>query len=238
MQENKDNMTDKEHINNTEKSSNSGDKDTGEHIENSGDGIDMRSTNSGRGSSDGIGTESSSIAAADKPGKKFGKRNIILLSVIAAVIVISFGIIAYMRNTARTKASFAKISVDIQYGNVQNGSDMIESSDTATSEPKLSVVVQYVDREIFRAPLDKDALYMIKDGEVSEVSRDTTLASLGDEALETRHHINLMLVEDGAVSVVESNCSNQVCVSIGKLTGSDYDFPITCLPHGLIIVIE
>ena len=79
---------------------------------------------------------------------------------------------------------------------------------------------------------------MIKDGEVSEVSRDTTLASLGDEALETRHHINLMLVEDGAVSVVESNCSNQVCVSIGKLTGSDYDFPITCLPHGLIIVIE
>ncbi len=205
MQENKDNMTDKEHINNTEKRSNSGDKDTGEHIENSGDGIDMRSTNSGRGSSDGIGTESSSIAAADKPGKKFEKRNIILLSVIAAVIVISFGIITYINQT---------------------------------SEPKLSVVVQYVDREIFRAPLDKDALYMIKDGEVSEVSRDTTLASLGDEALETRHHINLMLVEDGAVSVVESNCSNQVCVSIGKLTGSDYDFPITCLPHGLIIVIE
>lgn len=205
MQENKDNMTDKEHINNTEKRSNSGDKDTGEHIENSGDGIDMRSTNSGRGSSDGIGTESSSIAAADKPGKKFGKRNIILLSVIAAVIVISFGIITYINQT---------------------------------SEPKLSVVVQYVDREIFRAPLDKDALYMIKDGEVSEVSKDTTLASLGDEALETRHHINLMLVEDGAVSVVESNCSNQVCVSIGKLTGSDYDFPITCLPHGLIIVIE
>jgi hypothetical protein len=82
------------------------------------------------------------------------------------------------------------------------------------------------------------AMYMIKDAEVTKVPDDTTLASMGDEALETRHHINLMQVKDGAVSVVESNCSNQVCVSIGKLTGSDYDFPITCLPHGLIIVIE
>jgi|GEM_PF-546953 len=140
-----------------------------------------------------------------KPVKKGPNRNFVLLGIILAVIIISFGIITYIHYTA---------------------------------QPKLEVVVQYVDREIFRAPLGKDAMYMIKDGEVTEVSMDTTLASMGDEALETRHHINLVLVKDNAVSVVESNCQNQVCVSIGKLTGSDYDFPITCLPHGLIIVVQ
>lgn len=146
-----------------------------------------------------------SDSTSQKSGKKTLNRNVVLLSVMAMVIILSFGIMAFVR---------------------------------ATAKPKLEVVVQYLDTEIFRAPLDKDAMYMIKDAEVTKVPDDTTLASMGDEALETRHHINLMQVKDGAVSVVESNCSNQVCVSIGQLTGSDYDFPITCLPHGLIIVIE
>lgn len=137
--------------------------------------------------------------------KKVKKRNIILVAALLTVILLSFGITAYIRYTA---------------------------------QPKLQVVVQYVDREIFRAPLSKDAMYMIKDGAVSEVPMDTTLASMGDEALETKHHINMMQVKDNSVAVVESNCSNQICVSIGKMTDTDYDFPITCLPHGIIIVIE
>lgn len=137
--------------------------------------------------------------------KMVKKRNIILVAAFLIVILLSFGITAYVRYTAK---------------------------------PKLQVVVQFVDREIFRAPLDKDAMYMIKDGVVSEVPMDTTLASMGDEALETKHHINMMQVKDNSVAVVESNCSNQICVSIGKMTDTDYDFPITCLPHGLIIVIE
>ncbi|SFG42788.1 NusG domain II-containing protein [Oribacterium sp. WCC10] len=143
------------------------------------------------------------------------KRNIIVIAVILLIIVAAFGLSAYSRyNTQKQKESEAE------------------------AEPQLQVVVQYVDREIFRAPLDKDAMYMIKDGVVSEVPMDTTLESMGDEALETKHHINLMQVKDNAVSVVQSNCSNQVCVSIGKISGSNYDFPITCLPHGLIIVVE
>lgn len=136
---------------------------------------------------------------------KVKKRNIILVAAILIVILLSFGITAYIKYTAK---------------------------------PKLQVVVQFVDRVISRVPLDKDAMYMIKDGEVTEVPMDTTLASMGDEALETKHHINLMQVKDNSVAVVESNCSNQICVSIGKMTDTDYDFPITCLPHGLIIVIE
>ncbi|HCS67919.1 MAG TPA: NusG domain II-containing protein [Oribacterium sp.] len=106
------------------------------------------------------------------------------------------------------------------------------------SGPKLEVVVQYGDQEILRVPLKKDAMYKIEDGKAEEVSQDTTLTSLGEEAYPSQHDVNLLEVKDGEVWMAESNCSNQVCVSIGKLSGSDYDFPITCLPHGLIVVIE
>ena len=160
------------------------------------------------------------------------KRNIILIAAILILILLSFGLTAYIRNSSKHKEPSETTSG-------ASGSAETESTEaTEASEKELQVVVQYVDREIFKAPLSKDALYMIKDGVVSEVPEGTTLESMGDEALETKHHINLMQVKDNSVSVIESNCSNQICVSIGKMTDTDYDFPITCLPHGLIIVIQ
>lgn len=157
------------------------------------------------------------------------KRNIILIAAILILILLSFGLTAYMRNSSKNKEPSETTS---------GASGSTETESTEASEKELQVVVQYVDREIFKAPLSKDALYMIKDGVVSEVPDGTTLESMGDEALETKHHINLMQVKDNSVSVIESNCSNQICVSIGKMTDTDYDFPITCLPHGLIIIIQ
>ncbi len=157
------------------------------------------------------------------------KRNIILIAAILVVFLLSFGLSAYIRSSA--KQGNGSETAASSYSSTEG-----ESKDEKTNE--LQVVVQYVDREIFRAPLSKDALYMIKDGVVSEVPEGTTLESMGDEALETKHHINLMQVKDNSVAVVQSNCSNQICVSIGKMTDTDYDFPITCLPHGLIIVIQ
>lgn len=133
------------------------------------------------------------------------KRNIIVIAVIAAVIVISFVAMLVIRKT---------------------------------SGPRLDVVVQYGNQEILRVPLSKDAMYKIEDGRAIEVPKDTTLASLGEEAYPSQHDVNLLEIKGGEVWVPESNCSNQVCVSIGKLSGSDYDFPITCLPHGIIVVIE
>ena len=117
------------------------------------------------------------------------KRNIIVIAVIAAVIIISFVAMLVIRKT---------------------------------SGPRLDVVVQY----------------KVEDGKAIEVPKDTTLSSLGEEAYPSQHDVNLLEIKDGEVWVPESNCSNQVCVSIGKLSGSDYDFPITCLPHGIIVVIE
>ena len=159
------------------------------------------------------------------------KRNIIMIAALLLVILLSFGLSAYIRSSSKNKA---ESETTASVSKASSG----EAESTEETERELQVVVQYVDREIFRAPLSKDALYMIKDGEVSEVPEGTTLESMGDEALESKHHINLMQVKDNSVAVIESNCSNQICVSIGKMTDTDYDFPITCLPHGLIIVIQ
>ncbi len=159
------------------------------------------------------------------------KRNIIMIAALLLVILLSFGLSAYIRSSSK---KIAESETTAAVSKASSG----EAESTEETERELQVVVQYVDREIFRAPLSKDALYMIKDGEVSEVPEGTTLESMGDEALESKHHINLMQVKDNSVAVIESNCSNQICVSIGKMTDTDYDFPITCLPHGLIIVIQ
>lgn len=154
-----------------------------------------------------------------------------MIAALLLVILLSFGLSAYIRSSSKNKA---ESETTASVSKASSG----EAESTEETERELQVVVQYVDREIFRAPLSKDALYMIKDGEVSEVPEGTTLESMGDEALESKHHINLMQVKDNSVAVIESNCSNQICVSIGKMTDTDYDFPITCLPHGLIIVIQ
>ena len=60
------------------------------------------------------------------------------------------------------------------------------------SGPKLEVVVQYGDQEILRVPLKKDAMYKIEDGKAEEVSQDTTLTSLGEEAYPSQHDVNLL----------------------------------------------
>lgn len=154
-----------------------------------------------------------------------------MIAALLLVILLSFGLSSYIRSSSKNKA---ESETTASVSKASSG----EAESTEETERELQVIVQYVDREIFRAPLSKDALYMIKDGEVSEVPEGTTLESMGDEALESKHHINLMQVKDNSVAVIESNCSNQICVSIGKMTDTDYDFPITCLPHGLIIVIQ
>ena len=131
------------------------------------------------------------------------KRNIILIAAILILILLSFGLTAYMRNSSKHNEPSETTSG-------ASGSAETESTEateaTEASEKELQVVVQYVDREIFRAPLSKDALYMIKDGEVSEVPEGTTLESMGDEALESKHHINLMQFDSITATELSFTC--------------------------------
>lgn len=105
----------------------------------------------------------------------------------------------------------------------------------ASSADALQVAVQYQGQDILRVPLGEDAMYLLRDGTTEPVGMDATIASL-DAA--DRGDCNLLEIKDGEAWIAESNCKNQICVRTGHLSAANYDFPITCLPHGLVIVVE
>ena len=107
-------------------------------------------------------------------------------------------------------------------------------------QPKTKeVVVQVNGKEILRTPLNKDAIYVIKDG-VAELSDDPDISieKMGKEAVATWHDVNILYIKDNKAFIKESNCSNQVCVHSPAITGENFDFPIACLPHALVVTIE
>ncbi len=104
------------------------------------------------------------------------------------------------------------------------------------SAAPLEAVVQYEGAEILRVPLSEDAMYLLKDGTAEAVDMDATLGSLGTADPEA--NMNLLELKDGEVRMAESNCANQICVHTAPLGRAGYDFPITCLPHGLVITVE
>ena len=77
----------------------------------------------------------------------------------------------------------------------------------------VSVRVDGVETE--RHPLSENGTYKIESGD-------------GD--------YNILTIEDGSVSVTESNCRNQICVNTGKKTQAGEI--IVCLPHKVVIVLE
>lgn len=53
--------------------------------------------------------------------------------------------------------------------------------------------------------------------------------------VETEYGYNTLRISHGAIEVVRSDCSEQVCVEQGAIT--DSLIPIVCLPHRLVIQI-
>ena len=106
------------------------------------------------------------------------------------------------------------------------------------AEDGCTVVVRSLDAVILEVPLSENGRYIIENGSAEKAAADLTLEKLGEEASPSKNEINILEVQDGAVRVFESNCQNQVCVQSGSLTEDAHDFPIVCLPHGLIVTIE
>ncbi len=106
------------------------------------------------------------------------------------------------------------------------------------AEDGYMVVVRSLDTEILRVPLSENGRYLIENGSAEKADADLSLEKLGDAASPSKNEINILDIQDNAVRVLESNCQNQVCVQSGSLTEEAHDFPIVCLPHGLIITIE
>lgn len=101
-----------------------------------------------------------------------------------------------------------------------------------------TVVVRSLDEVILKVPLSENSRYLIENGSAEKADADLTLEKLGDEASPSKNEINILEIQDNEVCVLESNCQNQVCVQSGSLTEESHDFPIVCLPHGLIVTIE
>ena len=57
-----------------------------------------------------------------------------------------------------------------------------------------------------------------------------------DLDISTEYGHNTVHVENGAISVTQADCPDQICVAQGKLTGSG--IPIICMPQRLVIEIE
>ncbi len=49
-------------------------------------------------------------------------------------------------------------------------------------------------------------------------------------------HSNTILIEEGQISMVDANCPDRLCVSMGAI--KDSRLPIVCLPHNVVIIIE
>ncbi len=109
---------------------------------------------------------------------------------------------------------------------------------TENADGGLMVSVQSGSQLILEVPLSEDGWYVIENGVAEKAEADLTLASLGEEAAPSKNWVNILEIKDGSLRMTESNCDNQVCVQTGSLTDASHDFPIVCLPHGLIITIE
>lgn len=104
--------------------------------------------------------------------------------------------------------------------------------------PETAAVIRLGDRELLRAPLSRDARYLLKDGEITEVDMDYTMAANFSAEELSEHAINVLEIRDGRIRCIEANCPDLTCVHIAPM-GADTDgIPIACLPHGMIITIE
>lgn len=84
--------------------------------------------------------------------------------------------------------------------------------------------------------------FCAKPGNTAEVYIDDKLVATldlshdGEYGYDTEYGHNTVIVEDGTVRMVEADCPDKVCVSMGA---KDRDGEvITCLPHRLVIEVH
>lgn len=80
---------------------------------------------------------------------------------------------------------------------------------------------------------DTDKVIISVDGVVIE---EISLLKDGKYYYNNNGDENIIEVKDQMVSVIYSNCANQICVNSYPLS-KEYPFVICCLPHGLVIEI-
>lgn len=70
----------------------------------------------------------------------------------------------------------------------------------------------------------------------NKLVRTINLEKDGELKVENSNGYNIIRIKDGKISVIESDCKNQICVNYGEIDNNL--FPIVCVPHGLVIRVE
>lgn len=71
------------------------------------------------------------------------------------------------------------------------------------------------------------------DGEVLDTIDLARVTESYEIQIDTQYGHNTLLVEPGAISVIDADCPDHVCMKQGKLTGGGLS--IICMPHRLVI---
>lgn len=74
------------------------------------------------------------------------------------------------------------------------------------------------------------------DGELYEKIDLNAVVTPYDKKIKTENGYNIIHVEHGGISVIDSDCRDRICVHQGVI--SDDAVPIVCMPHRLVIEIE
>ncbi len=80
---------------------------------------------------------------------------------------------------------------------------------------------------IAKISVDGEAIYQI---DLSKVDNSYEIP------IENNGNRNVVLVENGSISITEASCPDKLCVKQGSISHSGY--PIVCLPNKVIIEVE
>lgn len=70
----------------------------------------------------------------------------------------------------------------------------------------------------------------------NELVKTVSLEKEDEFTIKNENGYNIIRVTNGKISVIESDCKNQICVNQGEI---DNDLiPIVCVPNGIVIRVE
>lgn len=69
----------------------------------------------------------------------------------------------------------------------------------------------------------------------NKLIRTVSLENDDEFTVENGDGYNIIRIRNGKISVIESDCKNQICVNQGEIDNNL--FPIVCVPNGLVIRI-
>lgn len=123
---------------------------------------------------------------------------------------------------------------------------IIKPTSVIASELQVSIVED--GNFIASYPLDQDTVIwyfddmILVDDEIYQYFNIPTTTDLTDinqldfSLFNQYDEINMILIEDGGVSMYEANCPDKKCVKMGIITNEGQ--VITCMPHKLVVKIE